>query len=71
MLDWIGWIGYLQTGPFLDHLAVIKRRSRFLDAVASLTSNPVSQKALEDPLTLHYRDGNVPLALAMSWLFKT
>ena len=23
MLDWIGWIGYLQTGPFLDHLAVI------------------------------------------------
>ena len=23
-LDWIGWIGYLQTGPFLDHLAVIK-----------------------------------------------
>ena len=21
---WMGWMGYLQTSPFLDHLAVIK-----------------------------------------------
>ena len=26
--DW-DWMGYLQTGPFLDHLAVIKNKERY------------------------------------------
>jgi len=28
-MDGMGWMGYLQTGPFLDHLAVIKRAKPF------------------------------------------